>query len=143
MVALSITALQDAIVSFEQAIEFANKHKKLGEMDYYRQFRTSAIHSFEYCYELANKLIRRYVENAGIDDDETRHLNFRDYLRVAAEYGLLESPEEWVEFREWRNHTSHAYDADVAEELFVELPKILTSIKKTAYQLEMRGKNVS
>ena len=143
MVALSTTALRDAISSFEEAIELAKKHKLLGDENYYRQFRTSAIHSFEYCYELSSNLIRRYVEKVVVDTDDVRHLNFRDYMRVAAEYGLIDYLEDWVEFREWRNNTSHAYDPDIAEELFVELPKILESIKRVYTELEKRGKDVS
>lgn len=143
MAALSVTALNDAIADFEEAIELAEKHKKLGEMNYYRQFRTSAIHSFEYSYELAGKLIRRYIENADNYNNENSHLDFRNYMRVAAEYGLLEEPEEWVEFREWRNKTSHAYDSDIAENIFRKLPSILISMKATAKQLEERGSDVS
>lgn len=142
MASISIEILWKSIANLEQAVEFALKHKKLGEMDYYFQFRTAAIQSFEYSYEIANKLIRRHVESADIDN-ENRHLDFRDYMRVAAEYGLLNEPEEWVEFREWRNRTSHAYDQDIAEDIFLEFPKIVSSLKYTAQQLAKQGNNVS
>jgi len=143
MAALSVTVLNDAIATLEQAIELAEKHKKLGDEIYYQHFRSSAIHSFEYSYELAGKLIRRYIENADTSDDENGHLTFRDYMRVAAEYGLLAEPEEWVEFREWRNKTAHAYDKIIAQDVFDKLPEILISLKKTAIELEERGKDVS
>ena len=139
MATLSLNALKDALANLDQAIAFAKKHKALGEMDYYKQFRTASIQSFEYSYDIGQKLIKRFIENSDIYKDQSADLDFRDYMRVAAEYGLLQEPEQWVEFREWRNDTSHTYDAEIAEALFVSLPEIVASIRHTCEQLEKRS----
>jgi len=135
MATLTVSAFEKAINQMIQAVEFADKHKALGEMDYFKLLRTAAIQSFEYSYDIGQKLIRRYIEVADAYEDENRHQDFRDYARIAAEYGLIKDPEEWVEFREWRNDASHAFDEDLAQELFNTLPSTIKSMRYTCNQL--------
>ena len=54
-------------------------------------------------------------------------------VEIARSYGAK------IEFREWRNDTSHTYDAEIAEALFVLLPEIAGSIRHTYEQLERRS----
>lgn len=138
MATLSVTLLQNALDNLEEAIALANKHKKLGEDNYYRQFRTAAIQAFEYSYDIGQKLIKRHIESSDAYKDAGAELDFRDYMRVAAEHGLLAEPAQWVEFRAWRNETSHTYDTALAEKLFALLPGIAASIGYTLEQLRKR-----
>ena len=90
-------------------------------------------------YDVAIKLISRYVESGDPSIEESRHLNFHNYMRVPAEYGLLNDPGALVEFREWRNHTSHVYDKDVAEDLYAVLPTTAETLCHACKQLEKRN----
>lgn len=114
-------------------LDFSQLEKALDRLDAYcratvaaqgsenaEQLRAGAIQAFEYTYELAIKTLRRYLEanfTTAVD-----HLTFRDFLRVAAEHGLLDTPNDWIEFREKRNITSHTYDEALAAEVFGVIP---------------------
>ncbi len=48
--------------------------------------------------------------------------SFKDIIRLGAEKGLGLNSDSWLEYREARNITSHAYDAKKAEEIYAILP---------------------
>lgn len=136
MAKLTSETFENALMQLEEAVELAEKHRLLNENNYFTQFRTASIQAFEYCYDMGQKLMRKHIEQAGVSDREFRHLKFRDYMRVAGEYGLLQDPEEWVNFREWRNDTSHTYDGEIAQALFEILPSVIISMRYTCARLK-------
>lgn len=90
-------------------------------------FRTAAIKSFEYSYELAIKLIRRHLELA--DSAElVDAMDFRTLIRTAAERGLIVDPAAWFLFREKRNITAHTYDETKALDVLGHLPAFATAV---------------
>ena len=50
-----------------------------------------------------------------VTDDEVLDLSFNDLLRRAAAAGVLPDAQGWRRWRELRNLTSHAYDAELAQ----------------------------
>jgi len=80
--------------------------------------KTGAIKSFEFCYELAWKTMKRLLAQKGIETN-----NPRDTFRQAALNHFIASPEPWFEFIRRRNLSTHCYDEDLAEEVFEWLPQ--------------------
>lgn len=72
--------------------------------------RDSTIQRFEYTYELAFKMLKRYLEMSSTTPAEIDGKTFKEILRLAAEQGLIDSPEAWFVYRKARNDTSHGYD---------------------------------
>lgn len=87
--------------------------------------RDAAIQRFEYTYELASKMLKRFLEATSSSPATIDQLDFRDLLRLGGEAGLIRSVEDWFVFRDKRNITSHAYDEAKAEEVFAVIPAFL------------------
>jgi len=82
--------------------------------------RDSAIQRFEFTYELAWKVLRRYLAYQGVEARSPR-----DAIRGTFEQGLIPDDPAWFAMIELRNLTSHTYDEKIAERIYAELPGIL------------------
>lgn len=93
------------------------------------------IQKFEFVYELSLKMIKRQLKQMAISDDEIEAEHFRDILRDAAKYGLIESVEQWIAYRKMRNITSHTYDQYKALEIYNGIADFLESSQYLLQQL--------
>ena len=110
---LDLSSLQKALSSLQKAIHRAEKNRQDEEI------RDSVIQRFEYTYELSWKMLKRQLEQESATPDLIDQLSFRDLLRDAAEKGILNDIEPWFVYREQRNITSHAYDANKANSVYM------------------------
>lgn len=79
--------------------------------------RDAVILRFEYSYELAWKLLRRYLaEDVGAET--LAPLSRKNLFRLAADKRLIVSPLPWFDYHHARNITSHTYDEAVAEQVY-------------------------
>lgn len=109
--------------SFEKAL--ASLDEALAEFDRTQsQFvKDACIQRFEYTYELAHKLLKRQLEAMSPNPSEIDQMSFPDMIRSGAERGLLANGwDEWRRFRDARNATSHAYNEQKANEVFLRIP---------------------
>ena len=83
--------------------------------------RDALIQRFEYTYELAWKLMKRYLEVEHGEEDPDRWSR-RDLFRIGAEAGLILSPDPWFEFMRMRNLTSHTYNEETAQRVASVVP---------------------
>lgn len=101
--------------------------------------RDACIQRFEYCYELTHKMLRRYLtaaEPAGVQE-----LSFPNLIRLGYERGLLaQSWDVWMDFRDARNATSHAYDEAKARSVVEKIPAFAAAARFLATQIEARQK---
>ena len=74
------------------------------------------IQRFEYTHELAWKVMKDYEEYQGYNNIR----GSRDAIRLALQIGIIED-KEWLETIEDRNLTSHNYDEEVAEDVFISI----------------------
>lgn len=110
MSALDLTALQSALAQLEKGLAAAEADPK-SEI-----IRDGVIQRFEYSHELALKFIKRILETR--HGDSVDQMAYNDLLRTALERGYIENVEEWFEYRNARNRTSHTYDANMAAMVF-------------------------
>lgn len=82
--------------------------------------RDSAIQRFEFTYELAWRVLKRYLAAQGVEARSPR-----EAIRGAFEAGLIPDDPSWLGMIELRNLTSHTYDEKVAERIYAELPGML------------------
>ena len=111
---LNLTPLELALASLKEVAELdrAKQDLKMSAV-----VRDSAIQRFEYTYELAWKTLQRYLQqDMGVDNVD--HLSRKDLFRLAAEKALLNDPEQWFEYHQKRNRTSHTYDLNTAESVY-------------------------
>ncbi|QQV75165.1 hypothetical protein H6P87_00711 [Rickettsia tillamookensis] len=96
------------------------------------QNKAGSIQAFEFCYEVAWKMMKRFCEKSG----KTPYI-LKDVFREAAVSGLISDPTRWFKFIEIRNITVHTYNeknvelvisifddfADAVDELIKNLEK--------------------
>lgn len=90
------------------------------------QLRDGLIKRFEFTYEMAHKMLKRYLESASATADEFDRADFQYLIRSANERALLLGDwPAWRTFREMRNRTSHTYNEKVAAEVVAGIPGFL------------------
>lgn len=113
---LELTSLESAIASLERSIKAAAVHEADLPPDLRDTVRSGIIQNFEVAYELAWKMMKRWLEtniSADVVDGVTR----RELFRQAAENHLISDVDLWMSFHASRNDTSHTYDQQTAEEV--------------------------
>lgn len=133
---ISVDAYGRALQHLKFAVERAGHYDKVGNRDYFVHFRASAIQSFEYSYELGVKLMRRVVEQVDTAESSSRHLHFRDFLRVAAEFGLIQDAIRWSDFRDARNLTAHTYNEETAQLVYTAMPRFIADAEFLLQQMK-------
>jgi len=102
--------------------------------------RDSVIQRFEYSYELAWKMLRRYlVEDMGAET--LAPLSRKDLFRLAADKQLINDPLPWFEYHVARNTTSNTYDEAVAEKVYQAAKTFFIDASHLLAELERRNAN--
>ena len=92
--------------------------------------RDACIQRFEFTYELAHKMLKRFLEATSANPDEFDNMTFQDLIRSGNERGLLRSDwSMWKEYRRARGTTSHTYDEEKAREVFAIVPDFLAEAR--------------
>ena len=90
-------------------------------------YHAAVVKGFEFTYELAFGAIRRYIADDVLSPGRVGQMRIPDILRVAARNGLITSVDDWFEFRQRRNATSHEYYDEEAVERIVDVAPALHS----------------
>ena len=116
---LNLNALDKALASLEQAVAVANDETLMTGLPKAARetIVAGAIQNFAVTYELCWKFIKRWLAH-NLGPTQVEGVTRRHLFRLAAEQRLLDDVEQWMEFHQARNRTSHVYDQDVAREVF-------------------------
>ncbi|NQY74675.1 MAG: nucleotidyltransferase substrate binding protein [Candidatus Margulisbacteria bacterium] len=107
--------------SLKRVIElFKRGHTRYLENTSDLEVRDACIQRFEYTYELANKMLKRQLEQDVANSSQVDLMSFKERIRLGAEKGYIQDPLDWFEFRNRRNITSHTYD-DIKANAVVEI----------------------
>jgi|SRR5579872_3388971 len=136
---LNIEPLKKALSQLEKSMDYLHSNLAQNDRDLYAQFRNSSIQCFEFTYELSYKMIRRQLEQIVDIPLELRHMNFADFIRTAADAGLIPDVKRFIRYRERRNLTSHTYDEKKADEIIAILDDFLGDIHFLFKELSMRN----
>ncbi|MEA1938620.1 MAG: HI0074 family nucleotidyltransferase substrate-binding subunit [Pseudomonadota bacterium] len=107
---LDVTNLERALTRLEKNLAQLNGTDKSGNPDMYDSLRAGAIKHFEIVYELSWKMIRKWLLMYRKSDNGEEIITKRDFMRIAADNGLILSPDSWDDYREARNASSHTYN---------------------------------
>ncbi|MBV1788442.1 nucleotidyltransferase substrate binding protein [Marinobacterium sp. D7] len=115
---LDLSVLARAIATLKVALDEYQK-------DPSNEFvRDSCIQRFEYSYDLSTKMIRRYLSLVAANPGEVQEMSFQSLIREAYTLGIVENSwDQWWEYRDNRNKTSHGYNRDTAIEIVEGLPR--------------------
>lgn len=93
--------------------------------------RDGIIQRFDYCLEVSWNSAKKVLEYQEYRVDTPRNV-FREMAKI----GWINNPDQWIQFLEARNKTSHLYHEEVAKELFDLVPSFLASSKELLKILE-------
>ena len=93
--------------------------------------QAGAVQAFEFCYELAWKMMKRFLAARGLDTGSPK-----DTFRAAALEKLIDDPEVWFDFQKKRNLTVHTYEQEnlnaivaIFDQFSQELHKLVERLK--------------
>ena len=100
------------------------------------QIRDGLIQRFEFTYEIAHKMLKRYLESQSPTPGEFDGADFQYLIRTGNEKGLLLGDwAKWRVYREMRGKTSHTYDEEIAVEVAEGIPAFLDEVRYLRDQL--------
>jgi nucleotidyltransferase substrate binding protein (TIGR01987 family) len=137
---LDLTSLRHALGSLRSVCAFIDNKTWYDAQPVALQdgLLAGAIQNFEFVFELSIKTMRRQLELSIEEPQTLRTMDFRDQMRVAAEFGLIDDPLTWFEYRRLRNITSHTYEKSKAEEVYACTPDLLRDAAALLTALEQR-----
>lgn len=138
---LDLTPLVNATDSLEESIAVVSDEKWFDAQPKAVQNTLIAgvIQNFEFVYELSVKMIRRRIELDAATPTDADFADYRELLRTAAERGLIADVEDWFDYRQLRNITSHAYDHKKAMQVYRGTPAFLGDARALLKTLEARN----
>ncbi len=122
---IDLSSLRKAIDALQRSVTAARSGKMTGlDKDLAEAVRSGVIQNFEVAYELCWKSMKRWIEvNVGkaVADGVTR----RELFRLGLENRLIDDVDAWMVFHESRNETAHAYDSEVAGDVYAKAGEFL------------------
>ena len=100
-----------ALAQLEDAVSLS-KQRKLSQLE-----KQGVIQAFEFTHELAWNVLKDYLEDQG----EQSIRGSKDATRSAFKVSLITEGELWMAMIQSRNISSHTYDEETAELLFIAI----------------------
>jgi len=100
-----------ALSQLEGAVSLS-KQRELSQLE-----KQGVIQAFEFTHELAWNVLKDYLEDQG----EQNIRGSKDATRAAFKVALISDGEMWMSMIQSRNISSHTYDEDTAESLFIAI----------------------
>jgi len=136
---LDLSSLRNAVLFYHEAIKAYGELTEGGTTAAQRELlRSGLIQTFETTYELCWKSMKRWLE-MNFSPDEVSGVNRREFYRICAENSLIDDVNQWMEFHQARNRTSHTYNEIVAEEVFAVALTFLPHAQGSLKRLEERS----
>lgn len=96
--------------------------------------KDSCIKRFEYTYEAAKKIMNKFLKKEY--DKEDKDLTINNIFREMYGMGFINNFENWVEYRQKRNITSHEYDLEKTYTIIEIVPDFIKDVEFLITKLE-------
>lgn len=123
---VSVEELSKAIATLEEALDFAQKNEN--NKVHFQIIRDACIQRFEYCIELSWKVALKKLGSTTKFPKQA--------IREMARADLINSAEQWLDFIEARNESSHSYDEPTAIKVYAQILLFRTEVKKLSVKLQ-------
>ena len=134
---LDLSALQHALITLREAVD----SRKIEPHNTF--IRDAMIQRFEYTYELAHKMLKRYLELSEPNSETIDLMSFPELIRTASERGLLLNGwDHWKQYRDARNITSHTYNENKAIQVCLAIPLFLEEAEHLSLVLQKNSQHL-
>lgn len=134
---LDLSSLENAITQLREVLDLCDSDIAHANPLYGKHWRTAAIKTFEYTYELSVKMITRHLEMTLSTPSDIKYMSFSNIIRAA--YGkslLLSDHTAWLEYRKRRGTTSHTYNEIIAQKILRNIPDFLDEARYLLKRLQ-------
>lgn len=128
---LDLTVLKS---SFETLTQCYNDFCEEKDEKLKTYIKDSCIKRFEYTYETAKKIMNKYLKKEY--DKEEKDLTINNIFREMFALGLIENFENWADYREKRNITSHEYNLEKTYIIMDIIPNFINDMEFLITKLE-------
>lgn len=129
---LDITHLKNCIESLKECSE---AYKTNTDEQMRKFIEDSCVKRFEFTVETSWKIMKKYLKEVyGKDDKE---LTMNNIFRLMEGYGFIKSWENWREYYDRRNDTSHEYNREKAIKILEIMSRLLDDAKFLYNELEI------
>jgi nucleotidyltransferase substrate binding protein (TIGR01987 family) len=139
MAMIDVSSLERAIAELQESLAYTKSDLARNDAGIAKQFRAASIQAFEFTYELAHKMLKRYLEETEPSRTIIESMSFAELIRTGAERGLLlHSFDRWRLYRHSRSVTSHTYNEEKAQDVFEQLESFLEEVVYLCDSLKKR-----
>jgi nucleotidyltransferase substrate binding protein (TIGR01987 family) len=90
---------------------------------------------FKYTLELCWKSSKKVLHSNGIEVDTPKNV-----VRELGQLGWISNPEDWIDYIDKRNETSHMYNEEVAIKIFGIIKRFISDAESLLLTLEVKKK---
>ncbi|MBR5303950.1 MAG: HI0074 family nucleotidyltransferase substrate-binding subunit [Candidatus Gastranaerophilales bacterium] len=117
---LDISILKNCIDSLKNCTK---DYKDVADKTMQEYIADACVKRFEYTVETSWKIMKKYLKlEYGKEDKE---LTMNNIFRLMEGYGFIKSWEDWRNYYDRRNDTSHEYNQEKAQEIFNWIDKLV------------------
>lgn len=96
--------------------------------------KDSCVKRFEYTYETSKKIMNKYLKKEY--DKTEKELTINNIFREMFGLDLIKNFENWVDYREKRNYTSHEYNETFTSSIVNIIPQFILDVEYMIMRLE-------
>ena len=96
--------------------------------------KDSCIKRFEYTYETSKKIMNKFLKKEY--DKSEKDLTINNIFREMYGLDLIKNFENWADYREKRNFTSHEYNEKYTDSIIAVIPDFISDVEYLINQLE-------
>ena len=128
---LNLDILKNSLKTLKECYDdySAEPNKKI--KDY---IKDSCIKRFEYTYETSKKIMNKFLKKEY--DKSEKDLTINNIFREMYGLDLIKNFENWADYREKRNFTSHEYNEKYTDSIIAVIPDFISDVEYLINQLE-------
>ncbi len=134
---LNIEPLKQVLVALREALVLYRMHEDDPALA--TSLRDSVVQRFEYTYELAWKMMVRWLRMNVSPEAAEEAYSRKELFRLAARQGLIEDPNRWFIYHDARNVSVHTYDESNAARAFAAARSLPQDVDFLIHELERRN----
>lgn len=105
----------------------------IGQVNPSQLEKDGILQRFEFTFELVWKVIQEFSQTQGVEV-----VSPREAIRIGAQLGIIDTPEDWLIDLKNRNLTTHIYDEQTAREIFEQIPKFASRVHTLISAIESK-----
>ena len=128
---LNLDILKNSLKTLKECYDdySAEPNKKI--KDY---IKDSCIKRFEYTYETSKKIMNKFLKKEY--DKSEKDLTINNIFREMYGLDLIKNFENWADYREKKNFTSHEYNEKYTDSIIAVIPDFISDVEYLINRLE-------